>query len=157
VSRSTEWKSFYEAAIIESDRAELGRRIRECEEALLYRLVELGGNPNYSAERLEIATALAALLRLKSDRLDWPVIRLDDGSIPGANSHTLSYDIFCGVTDGDAEWVETVRGFAAAVERMDTIATEKPGPYFVFDSRSRKVMVRSNSKYRHKPNAGDVD
>lgn len=72
------------------------------------------------------------------------------------DSRAVFFDIFCGETDGDAKWVEGVEGLAAAVDRMNTIAEEKPGVYFVFDRQNRKVLARANSKNRYKPNASDV-
>jgi hypothetical protein len=50
------------------------------------------------------------------------------------------FDIFSGVLDKDAVWVESVRGLANARERMERIAVEKPGPYFVFYTRDHSVL-----------------
>lgn len=70
--KQTDWKLLYAAAVLESNRVELERRARQCKNAILNRLEQLGDNPNYPAERLEIATACAALLKLETDTLGWP-------------------------------------------------------------------------------------
>lgn len=157
MSNTSGWKELYEAAVLESDPVELERRIRECEGAILHRLKQVTDNPYSSTECLEIETASAALLRLKSDKLGWPAVSLEGGSSPSANSRMPSYDIFCGDTDGESKWVESVEGLAASVDRMDSIATQHPRLYFVFDQRNRKVMARANSKHRHKPPADEFD
>jgi len=53
-------------------------------------------------------------------------------------SHFL--EIFSGIYPDDVLWIESVEGLAAASERMKAIATKAPGPYFVFDARTRKVL-----------------
>ncbi|HKV46975.1 MAG TPA: hypothetical protein VJN69_02705 [Candidatus Acidoferrales bacterium] len=50
------------------------------------------------------------------------------------------FDIFIGAPDRDALWVCTVRGLANAKERMDQIAAERPGRYFIFYTPERKVL-----------------
>jgi hypothetical protein len=50
------------------------------------------------------------------------------------------YDIFSG-TKIDAMWLGTAAGLVEAVSRMEQQAHDKPGPYFVFDSRSLKVVA----------------
>lgn len=67
-----------------------------------------------------------------------------------------SFDIFMGESDLDAMCVETVQGLAAAVDRMDTIALEVPGLYFVLDKHNLNVVARANSKHRYKPNVSDA-
>lgn len=67
-----------------------------------------------------------------------------------------SFDIFVGESDSDAKWLETVEGLGAAVDRMDSIALEKPGLYFVFNRSTHEILARANSKYRYKPDVSDV-
>jgi hypothetical protein len=44
-----------------------------------------------------------------------------------------TFHIFSGCyPDNDVVWIESVEGYAAAKQRMERIAAEKPGPYFVF-------------------------
>jgi hypothetical protein len=51
-----------------------------------------------------------------------------------------AFEIFSGFHGKDARWVETVQGLAEASERMKQLARQNPGPYFVFDLRSRRVL-----------------
>jgi len=43
------------------------------------------------------------------------------------------FDIFSG-TRKNATWIETVEGLTAARERLQQIASEKPGQYFIFSA-----------------------
>lgn len=46
------------------------------------------------------------------------------------------FDIFRGqFPDADVEWIDSVEGLGAARERMQKIAAEKPGAYFVFGAK----------------------
>ena len=46
------------------------------------------------------------------------------------------FDIFSG-TQKNAAWIETVEGLSAARERLQQIAREKPGQYFIFSALTR--------------------
>src|SRR5262249_5985084 len=51
------------------------------------------------------------------------------------------FDIFHGqYGKTDAVWVEAVEGLASACQRMYALATERPGPYFVFCTVSHEVL-----------------
>ena len=52
----------------------------------------------------------------------------------------LKFDIFSGVMDKNARWVETVKGLENAKRRMHKIAAESPGKYFVFCEFSHTVV-----------------
>jgi hypothetical protein len=53
------------------------------------------------------------------------------------------YGIFSGsFGDDDAMWLESVEELEAAYNRMNEIATERPGKYFIF-SPGTKEAVRS--------------
>jgi len=54
-----------------------------------------------------------------------------------------TYQIFSGCysDDRDVLWLESVVGLAAAQERMQTLAAQKPGPYFVFGLASHAVLA----------------
>lgn len=54
----------------------------------------------------------------------------------------LRFDIFSGANDKDAMWIESVEGFPKARERMEQIAAQAPGKYFVFSSHSRAVLLK---------------
>jgi len=58
------------------------------------------------------------------------------------------FDIFSG-TQKNAAWIETVEGLSAARERLQQIAREKPGQYFIFSALTRISFVRLKpSQYR---------
>ena len=52
------------------------------------------------------------------------------------------FDIFSGSVDKDAMWIEAVDGLNAARQRMEKIASEVPGRYFVFSSYSRTILAQ---------------
>ncbi|HWF38236.1 MAG TPA: hypothetical protein VG322_06945 [Candidatus Acidoferrales bacterium] len=52
------------------------------------------------------------------------------------------FDIFSGHIDKNALWIETVEGLSNARERMEQIATEKPGQYFIFSPMSHAVLAQ---------------
>ena len=39
------------------------------------------------------------------------------------------FDVFSGLLDKDALWIESVQGLGAAYERMTELAANRPGPY----------------------------
>jgi hypothetical protein len=51
------------------------------------------------------------------------------------------FDIFSGAPDKDAMWIEAVPGLTKARERMEQIAQEIPGRYFVFSTHSRGLLA----------------
>jgi hypothetical protein len=53
-----------------------------------------------------------------------------------------TFDIFSGGPDKDPLWIETVEGLSNARERLDQIATLKPGQYFLFSFCSQTVLTR---------------
>lgn len=59
---------------------------------------------------------------------------------------TCSFDIFRGrYPNPDVKWIEAVDGLPAAKERMDEIAAEKPGPYFVFNVFEHLLMASTDT------------
>jgi len=52
------------------------------------------------------------------------------------------FDVFSGLLDKDARWIESVEGVCAAYERIKELAAATPGPYFVFDTVSNKVLAK---------------
>jgi len=52
-----------------------------------------------------------------------------------------TFDIFSGWHDKNAVWIEAVEGLAEARARMDQIAAEKPGRYFIFSTASHAVLA----------------
>jgi hypothetical protein len=65
------------------------------------------------------------------------------------------FDIFSGRSEKDAMWLEAVQGLSKARQRMEQIAEERPGRYFLFCSSSHSIPVRLETleKPRSKPNA----
>ena len=52
-----------------------------------------------------------------------------------------TFEIFLGYFEREALWVEAVRGFGSASRRMRQRAEEFPGPYFVFCTRTHRVLA----------------
>jgi len=55
------------------------------------------------------------------------------------------FDVFSGLLDKDARWIESIEGLGAAYERIKELAAATPGPYFVFDTVSNKVLAKIDS------------
>ena len=55
---------------------------------------------------------------------------------------STTFDIFHGYPIGtETSWIESVEGLAFARTRMEQIATEKPGPYFLFSADNSRVVA----------------
>lgn len=55
---------------------------------------------------------------------------------------TRRYGIFFGsFGEDDATWLESVEGLEAACKRMEKIATDLPGRYFVFSPDSKEPLA----------------
>jgi hypothetical protein len=52
------------------------------------------------------------------------------------------FDIFSGSPDNDAMWIEAVSGLSQARERMEQLARQIPGRYFLFSIHSRSLLAR---------------
>jgi hypothetical protein len=55
------------------------------------------------------------------------------------------FDIFSGKPDKDPLWLETVEGFDQARERMERIAAERPGRYFLFSTQAQAVLAETET------------
>jgi hypothetical protein len=55
------------------------------------------------------------------------------------------FDIFAGDQGKDALWIEAVAGLSNARERMEQIAKEKPGKYFLFSSTVHSILARTET------------
>jgi hypothetical protein len=71
--RGADWRALYESAMSEQNSAVLQRLIYEAESAVQSRQKELRNESYDSPERRELGIAEAALIRLKSEKLRWPV------------------------------------------------------------------------------------
>ena len=65
----------------------------------------------------------------------------------------LTFDIFAGVFEQNPMWLEAVQGLSHATERMNKIALEKPGKYFVFCSATHAVVASTESGRKLDPGA----
>jgi len=50
-------------------------------------------------------------------------------------------DIFSGGPDKDPMWLETVDGISKARERMEQLAAEAPGRYFLFSTTAQAILA----------------
>ena len=55
------------------------------------------------------------------------------------------FDIFKGEPKRNAIWLECVVGLSAAQRRMEQIASENPGQYFLFSVQSRSLLAKVDS------------
>jgi hypothetical protein len=62
-----------------------------------------------------------------------------------------SFDIFRGIPDREAIWVERVAGLSAARNRMERLAAENPGSYFIFSGKSHAILARHVEPPRRTP------
>jgi hypothetical protein len=62
----------------------------------------------------------------------------------------LMFGIFSGDPDAEVSWITSVEGFDNAKGRTQQLATEKPGPYFVWDWNSRQVLFRIDAAGKNK-------
>jgi hypothetical protein len=51
------------------------------------------------------------------------------------------FDIFSGDGDKNPRWIEAVEGLAKANERMQQLAEQKPGKYFIFYTGTLTVVA----------------
>jgi len=52
-----------------------------------------------------------------------------------------TFHIFSGSPQSPV-WIDVVEGLANAIERMEHIAEQKPGEYFVFSTESSSIMAK---------------
>lgn len=52
------------------------------------------------------------------------------------------FDIFSGYAEEDAVWLEAVEGLSNARERMQAIAAEKSGSYFLYSSDDHSILAK---------------
>jgi hypothetical protein len=68
------------------------------------------------------------------------------------------FDVFSGFHDRNAKWIEAVDGLANACEKMQQLAKEEPGPYFVFSQSTHTVVasIDSSPKAKHASAGGNA-
>lgn len=62
-----------------------------------------------------------------------------------------SFDIYRGMTEDGAVWVGSVAGLSKALHRAEEIAADIPGQYFLFDPRSRSILMKLDSGVPPRP------
>lgn len=53
-----------------------------------------------------------------------------------------AFDIFSGIPYGDCKWMQSVNGLGAAHKRLQEIAAETPGKYFMFNAWNSCVLTQ---------------
>ena len=71
----------------------------------------------------------------------WLATGLRMPGAPPSNMDTDTFDLFAGAPDRDGAWLESAVGLEKATNRLNELAAENPGEYFVFHSRSHTVLV----------------
>ena len=59
---------------------------------------------------------------------------------------SLSLDIFKEDMSGNPVWIDAVGNLESARSRLRQLVSVFPGEYFVFDQRSRRIVVRLGSE-----------
>ena len=63
-------------------------------------------------------------------------------------SDGTSFDIFFGVPEKDAKWLEAVAGLDGAQHRMRQLATQQPGHYFIFNTWNGCIIDHVDTQAR---------
>jgi hypothetical protein len=66
----------------------------------------------------------------------------------GSTGETDMFDIFSGISDRHALWVEAVVGIRQARARVEQIAELEPGDYFIFHAHSGGILARVPAKLK---------
>jgi hypothetical protein len=156
-----DWRTLFTSTLAETNVTTLERIVPETEEAIRLRLQELARTTQDPVELSELRSAADQLLSLKAQRLGWPRPLSTNGAPSSADrpSNTQDYDIFSGLPETDPLWLETVAGLDLARKHMKALATKSPGPYFIFDCRSSKIVVSLDTSGSEPsvPENSDVD
>ena len=57
-----------------------------------------------------------------------------------------TFHVFSGAPEENGLWVETIDGLSNARQRMEQIATQKPGKYFLFSGSSQSILTRIETR-----------
>src|SRR5215469_3630962 len=110
-----------------------------------------------SPELVREALSLGALGYLHKSRAGRELLHAIDAALKGERSVSTglevhpdvvalpTFDIFSGNHDKNAQWIEAVEGLANANRRMQELAAEKPGKYFIFYSGTRTVVATTET------------
>lgn len=55
------------------------------------------------------------------------------------------FDVFSGTSEKDAVWRESVEGLANARKRMEQLAVNVPGAYFLYSPLSHSILARTDT------------
>jgi hypothetical protein len=66
------------------------------------------------------------------------------------------FEIFSGTIEKGALWIESAIGLEMATNRMNVLAGNRPGEYFVFDGQSNQVVAKTNTNDPPKPKPPSV-
>lgn len=55
------------------------------------------------------------------------------------------FDVFSGTSEKDAVWREAVEGLSNARKRMEQLAVNVPGAYFLYSPQSHSILVKTNT------------
>jgi len=77
--RGSDWRALYESAMTGKNSDVLRTLVYETESVVRSRQKELRKEPSDFLERGELATAETAVIRLKSEKLRWPVLGVESG------------------------------------------------------------------------------
>jgi hypothetical protein len=61
------------------------------------------------------------------------------------------FDIFRGINEKDATWLEAASSLPEARLRMNELSAETPGQYFVFRKESSSVVARTDTRKSTSP------
>jgi CheY-like chemotaxis protein len=85
----------------------------------------------------------------RKSSVEWAIILAKrsarSDATPAPYESLPKFDIFSGAPDRDAVWVCAVRGLANARERMEDIASETPGRYFIFYAPDRSILAQTET------------
>jgi|SRR5215469_1495845 len=127
---------------------EVARRLRKLAPTIKILFLSQETSPELVREALSLG-ALGYVYKSRAGRELLPAI---DAALKGERSSMKlevhddvaalpKFDIFSGNHDKNAEWIEAVAGLANANKRMQELAAEKPGKYFVFYTGTHKVVA----------------
>jgi hypothetical protein len=55
------------------------------------------------------------------------------------------FDLFSGTSEKDAVWRESVEGLSNARRRMEQLAANVPGAYFLYNPLSHTILVKTHT------------
>jgi len=125
------------------------RLIRKC--APESKIVFLSAQTDLDVVNAAIATgALGYVHKLRAARDLIPAVRaaLEGMQFVSRELKVPVFDIFAGIMDKDAIWVETTRGLTSARERMEVLAKQNPGHYFVFSRTDHSILAKTSTQQK---------